>query len=62
MNYLQIETNVEFHRDRLLREAEAERMANQVRSASATRTDAPEQPARRRGLSVLWRRLATQTA
>jgi hypothetical protein len=62
MNYLQIETNADYHRDRLLREAEAERVANQVRPARATLTDAPEQPARRRGLSILWRRLATQMA
>ena len=62
MDYQQIDINMAYHRDRLLREAEAERMANQVRSASARLTGTPEQQGRRRGLSTLWRRLATQTA
>jgi hypothetical protein len=62
MNYLQIETNVAYHRDWLLHEAEVERLASQLRSA-ATRTDSPpERLARRAALSLLWRRLAAQAA
>ena len=62
MIYMQIQTNVDYHRDRLLHEAQMERMANQVRSATAAITAEPRQPSRRRTLSILWRRTATQTA
>jgi hypothetical protein len=62
MNHLQIQTNADYHRERLLREAEAERVANQVRSAAAAITAEPNQPAQRRTLFILWRRAATQTA
>jgi len=62
MNYLQIETNADYHRDRLLREAQMERLANQARSAPAAITAEPRQSARRRTLSILWRRAAMQTA
>jgi hypothetical protein len=62
MNYLQIVTNVDYHRDRLLREAEAERLANRLRSATTRIGDEPERQPRRGTLSILWRRLAAQTA
>ena len=59
MNYLQIEINVEYHRERLLHEAETERMANHFRSRSVT-----EEPKKqkRSALASRWRRAATQTA
>ena len=60
MNYLQIEINVDYHRERLLHEAETERMANHLRSASVPVAEQPKQ--QRRALASLWRRAATQTA
>ena len=62
MNYLQIESNANYHRKRLLHEAQLERLANQVRSATVAITAEPRQPARRRTLSILWQRAAPQTA
>ena len=61
MNYLQIEINVDYHRERLRHEAEMERMASQLRSASVAVTDQPKNQ-QRRALAMLWRRTATQTA
>jgi hypothetical protein len=61
MSYLQLEIIAHYHRDRLLREAEAERMANRLRSASTPTEIQPRRPALRRGLATLWPRLATQT-
>ena len=59
MNYLQIEINVDYHRERLLHEAETERMANHLRSPSVTEEPKKQQ---RRALASFWRRAATQTA
>ena len=59
MNPLQIEIIADHHRDRLMREAEMERLASSVRSTNDHDKKSDPRP-QRRGLAMLWPRLAPQ--
>jgi len=59
MNPLQIEIIADHQRNTLLREAEMERLASSVRSTNKHDKKSDPRP-QRRGLAMLWPRLATQ--